>query len=141
MVKKSNLGASKFWANLFQISTLMKILWSSLTFNLHIFSFPHDLYSQVYLNSNSFLGIWDVCCKLCWDGESPIQTGLIHVWWSSRSLGPSINDVGNFYGLLTTPSPCRQILVLSVGNFDQFLTLIPLPIADVVYGWPLCVCS
>ena len=28
-------------------------------------------------------------------------------------------------------------LVLSVGNFDQFLTPPPLPIADVVYGRPL----
>ena len=34
-----------------------------------------------------------------------------------------MNDVGNFSGFLTRPSPMSaSFLVLSVGNFDQFLT-------------------
>ena len=37
-------------------------------------------------------------------------------------MGPSINDVGNFPGFLTHPLPhVDSFLVLSVGNFDQFL--------------------
>ena len=39
------------------------------------------------------------------------------------TLGPSINDVGNFSGNFDTPLPhVGSFLVLSVGNFDQILT-------------------
>ena len=42
-----------------------------------------------------------------------------------------------FFRIFDTPLPhVGSFLVLSVGNFDQFLTPPPLPIADVVYGWP-----
>ena len=38
-------------------------------------------------------------------------------------MGPSINDVGIFSGFLTPPSPMSAVfLVLSIVNFDQFLT-------------------
>ena len=36
--------------------------------------------------------------------------------------GPSINNVGNFYGFLTPPSPMLAVFRLSIGNFDQYLT-------------------
>ena len=37
---------------------------------------------------------------------------------------PSINDVSNFSGVSTTPSPrVYRFLVLSDSNLDQFLTL------------------
>ena len=54
-----------------------------------------------------------------------------------QAKGPSINDVGNFSGFFDTLlSHVGSFLVLSVCNFDQFLTPLPLPIADVVYEWP-----
>ena len=44
----------------------------------------------------------------------------------------------HFFRIFDTPLPhVGSFLVLSVGNFDQFLTPSPLPIADVVYGQPL----
>ena len=43
-----------------------------------------------------------------------------------------------FFQIFETPLPhVDSFLVLSVGNFDQFLTPPPLPITDIVYGWPL----
>ena len=43
-----------------------------------------------------------------------------------------------FFRIFDTPLPhVGSFLVLSVGNFDQFLTPPPLPIANVVYGLPL----
>ena len=59
---------------------------------------------------------------------------------SSSSHGPSKNDVIIFCRFLSPlPLPHLSIfLVLSIGNFDQFLTpSTPLLIADVFYGWPL----
>ena len=55
-----------------------------------------------------------------------------------QAKGPSINDVGNFSGFFDTLlSHVGSFLVLSVGNFDQFLTTTLLTTADVVYGQPL----
>ena len=41
-----------------------------------------------------------------------------------------------FWTLWHAPPPYRQFLVPSGGNFDQFLTPPPIPIADVVYVQP-----
>ena len=41
---------------------------------------------------------------------------------SYMHLGPSINEVVNFSGFLTSHPHVGSFLVLSVGNLDQFLT-------------------
>jgi hypothetical protein len=41
-----------------------------------------------------------------------------------------------FWTSQTNFGPSYIVRALSVGNFDQFLTPSPLPIADVVYGRP-----
>ena len=42
-----------------------------------------------------------------------------------------------FFRIFDTPlAHVGSFLVLSIGNFDQFFTPPPLPIADVVYGRP-----
>ena len=58
-------------------------------------------------------------------------------WKVDMSKGPSTNKVSHFSGFLTPLTTRWQFLVLLLGNFDQFLTPLPLPIADVVYGRPL----
>ena len=46
-----------------------------------------------------------------------------------------------FFPIFDDPFPyVSRFLVLYVGNFDQFFTLTPLPIANIVYGWPLVKC-
>ena len=49
--------------------------------------------------------------------------------------GPSIKDVGNFFWILTTPSPmAANFYSYPLVNVDKFLT--PLLIAYVFYGRP-----
>ena len=49
-----------------------------------------------------------------------------------------MNEVGIFSGFFdTTRFHVGSFLVVSISNLDQFLTPLPLPIADVVYGWSL----
>ena len=53
---------------------------------------------------------------------------------SFRVKGPFINDVGNFSEFLTPPPPCRQVLVLSIGNFDQSPSQLPTSFIDGPQG-------
>ena len=53
-----------------------------------------------------------------------------------QCMGPSINNVDNFSKFFIPLYHIGSFLVLSVGNFDEFLTLHPLPIANVIYGRP-----
>ena len=53
-------------------------------------------------------------------------------------LGTIYKQRRQFFRIFAPPLPHVGIfLVLSVGNFDQFLTPPPLPIDDVFYGRPL----
>ena len=59
---------------------------------------------------------------------------------TNNRKGPSINNVGNFSGLLThplSPLPCRQFFSPIRLEFWPIFdpSPQPYPIADVVYGW------
>ena len=53
------------------------------------------------------------------------------------SRGPTINDVGNFSGFLTFPSPCRQFYSTIHWQFWPIFDPSSVAIAKVVYGRPL----
>ena len=57
------------------------------------------------------------------------------------SLGTFHKQRWHFFWIFDTPlSDVGSFLVLSDGNLDQFFPLPPpLPIGDVVYGWPLSI--
>ena len=74
-------------------------------------------------------------------GASPLESwkGRLSSFVSRENLalGSIHKQRRQFFQIFGTPSLMSvSFLVLSVGNFDQFLTLSPLPIADVVYEWP-----
>ena len=72
------------------------------------------------------------CATVC--GKSEVMlTMLSH----SSPKGTSINDVGNFSGFLTPPSPWRQFLSTIRWQFWPIFDPSPLQIADLVYGRPL----